>query len=88
MFLEARAAIAKLVGRDTSRMDIAACRRAAIESISENLTDGWVSALFWYALGGLPALLFSRWSARWTQWSAIRHRGICNSDGAAREWTI
>jgi adenosylcobinamide-phosphate synthase len=53
----ARFAISQLVGRDTARMDIAACRRAAIESISENLTDGWVSALFWYALGGLPGLL-------------------------------
>jgi adenosylcobinamide-phosphate synthase len=53
----ARTAISRLVGRDTSRMDIAACRRAAIESVSENLTDGWVSPLFWYALGGLPLLL-------------------------------
>lgn len=55
--LGAREAISRLVGRDTSQMDIAACRRAAIESISENLTDGWVSALFWYALAGLPGLL-------------------------------
>lgn len=54
---EARAAISRLVGRDTNRMDIAACRRAAIESISENLTDGFVSPLFWYAIGGLPALV-------------------------------
>jgi adenosylcobinamide-phosphate synthase len=53
----ARIAIAQLVGRDTALMDIAACRRAAIESISENLTDGWVSSLFWYVLGGLPLLL-------------------------------
>ncbi len=54
----ARKAIAKLVGRDTDRMDIAACRRAAIESASENLTDGFVSAIFWYALGGLPGIMF------------------------------
>lgn len=53
----ARSAISLLVGRDTSMMDVAACRRAAIESISENLTDGWASPLFWYALGGLPCLL-------------------------------
>jgi len=38
-------------------MDAASCRRAAIESISENLADGWVSPLFWYVLGGLPCLL-------------------------------
>jgi adenosylcobinamide-phosphate synthase len=53
----ARVAIARLVGRDTDRMDIAACRRAAIESLSENLTDGFTSAIFWYVLAGLPGLV-------------------------------
>ena len=53
----ARAAIAHLVGRDTAPMDAAACRRAAIESLSENLTDGFTSPLFWYALGGIPGLV-------------------------------
>jgi adenosylcobinamide-phosphate synthase len=53
----ARQAAAMLVGRDTERMDSAACRRAAIESMSENLTDGFVSALFWYGLAGLPGLV-------------------------------
>lgn len=53
----ARKAIAKLVGRDTGGMDIAACRRAAIESASENLTDGFVSAIFWYAVAGLPGIV-------------------------------
>ena len=53
----ARKAIAMLVGRDTSQMDAAACRRAAIESLSENLTDGFVSPVFWYVLGGLPGLV-------------------------------
>jgi adenosylcobinamide-phosphate synthase len=53
----ARVAISKLVGRDTSRMDFAACRRAAIESLSENLTDGFVSPVFWYAVAGLPGIL-------------------------------
>lgn len=53
----ARSAIGHLVGRDTDRMDAPACRRAAIESLSENLTDGFTSPLFWYVLGGLPALV-------------------------------
>jgi adenosylcobinamide-phosphate synthase len=53
----ARHAIAQLVGRDTSRMDAPACRRAAIESISENLADGFISPLFWYGLGGVPGLV-------------------------------
>jgi adenosylcobinamide-phosphate synthase len=53
----ARAAIGHLVGRDTDRMDAGACRRAAIESLSENLTDGFASPLFWYVIGGLPGLV-------------------------------
>ncbi len=53
----AHAAISKLVGRDTAGMDAPACVRAAIESLTENLTDGFVSPVFWYALGGLPCLV-------------------------------
>ena len=53
----ARRAVSALVGRDTNRMDAGACRRAAVESLSENLTDGFVSPLFWYVLGGLPGLV-------------------------------
>ena len=53
----ARQAVSALVGRDTDRMDGAACRRAAVESLSENLTDGFVSPLFWYVLGGMAGLV-------------------------------
>jgi adenosylcobinamide-phosphate synthase len=52
----ARRAVSKLVGRDTEPMDGPACRRAAVESLGENLTDGFTSALFWYVIGGLPLL--------------------------------
>jgi adenosylcobinamide-phosphate synthase len=51
-----RHAIALLVGRDTQSMDVGACRRAAVESLSENLTDGFTSPLFWYAVAGLPGI--------------------------------
>jgi adenosylcobinamide-phosphate synthase len=54
---EARRRVSLLVGRDTDRMDFAACRRAAIESLSENLTDGFVSPIFWYAIAGLPGMV-------------------------------
>jgi adenosylcobinamide-phosphate synthase len=53
----ARRAVGALVGRDTDRMDAAACRRAAVESLSENLTDGFVSPVFWYVLAGLPGIV-------------------------------
>ena len=53
----ARLGVSALVGRDTERMDGPACRRAAVESLSENLTDGFVSPVFWYVLGGLPGIV-------------------------------
>jgi adenosylcobinamide-phosphate synthase len=54
---ETRKAIGMLVGRDVDKMDFDACRRASIESISENFVDGVLSAVFWYVLLGLPGLL-------------------------------
>jgi len=53
----ARRAVSALVGRDTACMDGGACRRAAVESLSENLTDGFVSPLFWYVVAGLPGIV-------------------------------
>jgi adenosylcobinamide-phosphate synthase len=53
----ARRAVGALVGRDTERLDAGGCRRAAVESLSENLTDGFVSPVFWYTLAGLPGLV-------------------------------
>ena len=53
----ARDAVGDLVGRDTSRLDAADCRRAAIESLAENLVDGFVSPVFWYVLAGLPGIV-------------------------------
>jgi adenosylcobinamide-phosphate synthase len=38
-------------------MDAGACRRAAVESLSENLTDGFVSPVLWYVAAGLPGLV-------------------------------
>jgi adenosylcobinamide-phosphate synthase len=52
----ARDGVSRLVGRDTDSMDEGACRRAVIESLSENLTDGFVSAIFWYGLAGVPGI--------------------------------
>jgi adenosylcobinamide-phosphate synthase len=53
----ARAGVGRLVGRDTDRLDAAGCRRAVVESLAESLTDGFTSAVFWYAVGGLTGLV-------------------------------
>ena len=54
----AQAAVSQLVGRDTDRMDGAACRRAAVESLSENLTDGFIEpAVLVRRSAALPGLV-------------------------------
>ncbi len=51
---EARGRLGLIVGRDTGGLDREAVRRAAIESLSENASDGVIAPLFYLALGGLP----------------------------------
>lgn len=51
---QARLAVSRIVGRDTAALDEHAVARAAIESLSENFSDGVVAPVFWLVLGGLP----------------------------------
>ena len=53
----ARKAAGRLVGRDTDRMDAGACRRSGMESLAENLVDGFVTPIFWYCLAGVPGIV-------------------------------
>ena len=50
---KARNAVAHIVGRDTADLDEAGIARAAIESLSENFSDGVVAPVFWIVLLGL-----------------------------------
>ena len=52
-----RAAVARIVGRDTVSLDAAGIGRAATESLAENLSDGVIAPVFWAVLLGLPGLL-------------------------------
>ncbi|MDX8351910.1 adenosylcobinamide-phosphate synthase CbiB [Cognatiyoonia sp. IB215182] len=54
---DGRRSVAMIVGRDTQDMDTAAVTRSAIESAAENLSDGVIAPLFWFAVAGLPGLL-------------------------------
>jgi adenosylcobinamide-phosphate synthase len=49
-----RAAVAKIVGRDTAALDTAGIARAAIESLAENFSDAVVAPVVWLAIAGLP----------------------------------
>lgn len=52
----ARLAVARIVGRDTSRLDEAGVARASLESLAENASDGVIAPLFWGAIFGLPGV--------------------------------
>lgn len=52
----ARAAVARIVGRDVAALDEAGVARAAIESLAESFCDGIAAPLFWLLLLGLPGL--------------------------------
>lgn len=54
---DGRRSVAMIVGRDTGGMGEAAIARSAIESAAENLSDGVIAPLFWFACAGLPGLL-------------------------------
>lgn len=49
-----RKAVSMIVGRDPESLDDAGVARAAIESLSENFSDGIVAPAFWLGMGGLP----------------------------------
>jgi adenosylcobinamide-phosphate synthase len=69
---EARAAVARIVGRDTGDLDESGASRAAVESLAENFSDGVVAPAFWCALFGLPGI--ATYKAINTADSMIGHR--------------
>lgn len=54
---EGRRQVARIVGRDTSNLSAQEIRTAALETLAENLSDGVIAPLFWFALLGAPGML-------------------------------
>ena len=54
---EGRKQVARIVGRDTSELSAQEIRTAALETLSENLSDGVIAPLFWLAIGGVLGML-------------------------------
>ncbi|WP_420012786.1 adenosylcobinamide-phosphate synthase CbiB [Tateyamaria sp.] len=52
-----RAAVAMIVSRDVSQSTPSDTARAAIESLSENFSDGVIAPAFWFLIGGLPGIM-------------------------------
>ncbi len=53
----ARLAVARIVGRDTERLDAEGVAKAAVETVAENASDGVAAPLLCMMLGGAPLAL-------------------------------
>jgi len=54
---EARAALSRIVGRDTDRLSEPEIIRATVETVAESTSDGIIAPLFYLILGGAPLAL-------------------------------
>ena len=52
-----RKQLSRIVGRDTSQLTAQQIRTAVFETMSENLSDGVIAPLFFYAIGGVLAMM-------------------------------
>ena len=67
-----RQAVSMIVGREVSELDTSGVSKASIESLAENFSDGVVAPAFWYAVLGLPGIMF--YKAINTADSMVGHR--------------
>lgn len=54
---EGRRQVARIVGRDTQSLSRQEVSTAALETLAENLSDGVIAPLFWFALLGVPGMM-------------------------------
>lgn len=59
---QGRSRLARIVSRDTHSLSESDVREAALESLSENLSDSLVAPLFWFLLLGLPGAALYRFA--------------------------
>ncbi len=58
--LQARFKVGWIVGRDTDTLTVSEVTRATVETIAENIVDGIISPLFYFAIGGVPLAFLYR----------------------------
>ncbi|SDC56311.1 adenosylcobinamide-phosphate synthase CbiB [Williamwhitmania taraxaci] len=52
-----RKQLSRIVGRNTETLSAKKVKLAVLETLSENLSDGVVAPIFFFALGGVPAMM-------------------------------
>ena len=52
-----REQLSRIVGRDTKNLTAQQIRIAVLETMSENLSDGVIAPLFYYAVAGIPGMM-------------------------------
>lgn len=57
---QARFKVGWIVGRDTDNLNSGEITRATVETVAENIVDGIISPLFYYAIGGIPLAFLYR----------------------------
>ena len=53
---QGRKQVSRIVGRDTSQLTDNEIRKAALETLAENLSDGVIAPMFWLLLLGVPGM--------------------------------
>ncbi|MGV8092681.1 MAG: adenosylcobinamide-phosphate synthase CbiB [Mangrovibacterium sp.] len=53
----ARIQLSRIVGRETATLSRNQIQAATLETLAENLSDGVVAPLFWYAIAGVPGMM-------------------------------
>ena len=51
-----RQQLSMIVGRETTHLSVNQIRTAVLETLAENLSDGVIAPLFYYFIGGVPAM--------------------------------
>ena len=87
----ARAAVGRIVGRDTADLDEVGVAAAALESLAESFNDGVLAPLAWFLAGGLAGLFAYKAvntadslighrdeRYRWFGWAAARTDDVMN----------
>lgn len=54
---DGRRQVGRIVGRDTANLSAQEIRTAGLETLAENLSDGVVAPLFWFAILGVPGMM-------------------------------